>query len=129
MSTADESVNENAAAERHDASGVARGRVAPVVVPAATLNMVVKSADRPLCGYVRADSRTTDHDLAQTVSDLAALAAREGRELSTVIVEWTDDAKAAFRAAAAEVAALGSPELATNRGPLLLACAHAGQQP
>ncbi|MGL5810667.1 MAG: hypothetical protein ACRCYQ_12040 [Nocardioides sp.] len=127
MSAAGETFDEKAAVERQDAPGVARGRVAPVVVPAATQNMLLKSADRPLCGYVRADSKTTEHDLAQTVSDLAVLAAREGRELSTVIVEWTDDAKVAFKAAAAEIAGLGSPEPAINQASVLLVCAHAGQ--
>jgi hypothetical protein len=89
--------------------------------------------NRPVCGYVRADSKTTDRDLAQSVSDLAAFAAGVGRDLSTVIVEWTDDARAAFDAAATELAAIakadhgGSAEPATNRGPVLMACAHAGR--
>lgn len=108
------------------------------------------SADRPLCGYVRADSRTTDDDLAQSVSNLAVFAADTGHELSTVIVEWTDDARAAFDAAAAELVGIsgladitghgtansaGPTDLVTNsmtssitgRGPLLLACTHAGR--
>jgi hypothetical protein len=83
-----------------------------------------------LCGYLRADAQTTDHDLAQAVSDLAALAAAEGLELGTVIVEWTDDAGAAFKAAANEIAALdlAGPRPSQNpHGPLLLACAHAGR--
>jgi len=97
-------------------------------------------ADRPVCGYVRADSKTTDRDLAQSVSDLAVFAAGAGRELSTVIVEWTDDARAAFDAAATELAGIakadpagpaGPAEPVTNalgqRGPVLMACAHAGQ--
>lgn len=91
---------------------------------------------RPLCGYVRADSKTTDHDLAQSVSNLAVFAADTGHELSTVIVEWADDARAAFDAAAAELAGIaqadpvgpaGPADLVADRGPVLLACAHAGR--
>jgi len=117
----------NTAADRQDRCGEGAAVVEPA--PGGRL-------DRPVCGYVRADSKTTDRDLAQSVSDLAVFAAGEGRELSTVIVEWTDDARAAFDAAAAELAGIaalakpdraGSPDLVTNRGPVLMACAHAGR--
>lgn len=93
-------------------------------------------ADGPLLGYVRADSRTTDRDLAQSVSDLAVFAADAGHQLSTVIVEWTDDARAAFDAAAAELAELAetapadavfSSKPTTNQGPVLMACTPAGR--
>jgi hypothetical protein len=123
----------NASADCRDgaAACLGAGEDAGVVEPAPG-----GGADRPVCGYVRADSKTTDRDLAQSVSDLAVFAAGEGRELSTVIVEWTDDARAAFDAAAAEFAGIaalakadraGSPDLVTNRGPALMACAHAGR--
>jgi hypothetical protein len=125
----------NTAADRQDARGGAAclgagGGAAAVEPPRGGV------ADRPVCGYVRADSRTTDRDLAQSVSDLAVFAAGEGRELSTVIVEWTDDARAAFDAAATELAGIagivkagpaGPADLVTNRGPALMACAHAGR--
>lgn len=117
----------NTAADRQDRCGEGGAVVEPALGG---------GADRPVCGYVRADSKTTDRDLAQSVSDLAVFAAGEGRELSTVIVEWTDDARAAFDAAAAELAGIaalvkadraGAADVVTNRGPVLLACAHAGR--
>ncbi|WP_154402696.1 hypothetical protein [Nocardioides speluncae] len=99
-------------------------------------------AYEPVLGYVRADSRTTDRDLAQSVSDLAVFVAGAGRELSTVIVEWTDDARAAFDAAAAELTefaefagltgtAAAHPivrsEWPAGRVPVLMACTPAGR--
>lgn len=92
--------------------------------------------DGSVLGYVRADSRTTDRDLAQSVSDLAVFAADAGHQLSTVIVEWTDDARAAFDAAAAELAELAesapvdavfSSTPTANRRPVLMACTPAGR--
>lgn len=131
--------NRNTTAGRRDVRGgtarLGAGEPAARVEPALS-----DGADRPVCGYVRADSKTTDRDLAQSVSDLAVFAAGEGRALSTVIVEWTDDARAAFDAAVAELATLEKADLAgpagpaepvTNalgqRGPVLMACAHAGR--
>lgn len=59
-----------------------------------------------LLGYIRADALTTDREVAQATSQLAAFADRVGYALATVFVERTDRVPAAFEALMTEAARL-----------------------
>jgi hypothetical protein len=90
---------------------------------------VQQPVPRPvLLGYVRADALTTERELAQSASDLAAFADREGYALGTVFVERTDRVPAAFEALMSEAARVGaSAVLMPGPQPRLLPCAWSRQ--
>jgi hypothetical protein len=85
------------------------------------------SEPRPLLlGYLRADPLTTDREVAQHTSDLAAYADWAGYVLGTVFVERTDRVPAAFEALMAEAARTGANAvLMPGPEPRMLPCAWA----
>lgn len=77
---------------------------------------------RPLLlGYIRGDALTTDREVAQSTSALAAFADREGYALGAVFVERTERVPLAFEAMLAEAARTGAKAVVVP-GPVLIAC-------
>lgn len=78
---------------------------------------------RPLLlGYIRADASTTERQLVQSTSDLAAFAEQEGYALATVLVEWVDNAAHVFENLVEQMTEIRAHALVVP-GPILLACA------
>lgn len=84
---------------------------------------------RPLIlGYVRADALTTERELAEFASSLAAFAHSEGYALGTVFVERTERVPAAFEALMTEAARTGARGVVMpGPSPQLLPCAWTRQ--
>ncbi|WP_154402921.1 hypothetical protein [Nocardioides speluncae] len=77
---------------------------------------------RPLLlGYIRADALTTERDVEERTSDLAAFADSEGYALGTVFIERNDNAPAAFEALMTEATRTGVSAVVVP-GPRLLPC-------